>query len=645
MSDVDADDGEEDAALLAAHNVQGNRLSRPTEQQYRRYIEIFKVWVHESWAGGYDVLNAAGEFLLPMSLDLVESFWGHLATRRIPIRPARGVAVDPLIPVQSKPLCVSYITGVVSAIVWYHTSQGTRVTDEVNVAVTNFKKGYKRMIAQMRRDNQYPMMEGKNFLTVEGYNILLEAGLKIGSIANGMWSQALTFWPYLVLLWNTIARTACVGILALEHFGIANGCITVKIPAGKCDQDGENAHVRHLFPHPNNPKYCSVLALAMLVWTMGSTTTRLFPGNFPERKFCDTLDFVWRQLPDAAKAFLVAIGAHSVKKGACTFLNGVLEGPNAHSVELRADHSIGDVRKCYIFRSVAQDQYCGRLLAMLRDDHEEFFTGLPRIRGDVRLDWDELLPGHQRFPETFRPLLSVLLATLCKHETWLRATLPAGHPLLLTRLFCHHASSLSAHVFFENNQGSAGGIPRSIRMSQAQRDLPGQLSAHITENFSIQGVAAMTPTMFKAMLSEAFTQLSVGSGRAGVGANGAGVVGAMMHLWNDGMYHELPLDFELTTCNCRTMWRLYWLGNPGAGIMSYRRMKFSMLPNKTASTRIMLSRLHCVAKKIMETCGKSEAELRIATSTEINDAFDGVLRLLPDMKENMSFSYYYQKYM
>ena len=167
MSDSDADDHEAgDAALRAAHNVQGNRLSRQTEQQYRRYMEIFKVWVQESWAGGYDVLNAAGEFLLPMSKDLVESFLGYLATRRIPVRPARGVAVDPHIPVQSKPLCVSYITGVVSAIVWYHTSQGTRITPEVDVAVTNFKKGYKRTIAQMRRDNQYPMMEGKNFLTV-----------------------------------------------------------------------------------------------------------------------------------------------------------------------------------------------------------------------------------------------------------------------------------------------------------------------------------------------------------------------------------------------------------------------------------------------------------------------------------------------
>lgn len=46
-------------------------------------------------------------------------------------------------------------------------------------------------------------------------------------------------------------------------------------------------------------------------------------------------------------------------KGSTDWLAAVAdatEGPNAHSVELRADHSIGDVRKCYIFRSVAQDQ-------------------------------------------------------------------------------------------------------------------------------------------------------------------------------------------------------------------------------------------------------------------------------------------------
>ena len=643
----------DDDEINAAHSVQGNRLSAASASQYRRHLELFKAWVQSSWHSTGDpaeqmrqlalVLNNSGEFVLPMSVEVVESFLGHLSNRRIPVRPPRGTVVDATLPVQMKPLCVSYITGVVSAITWLHTQNGIQVPSVLNVSMCNFKKGYKRTIAQMKRENLYPMMEGKNFLTVEGYDILLEAGLKISPGEGGCWSQALCFWPYLVFLWNTIARTACVGMLCLEFFGIANGCLTVKIPAGKCDQDGENAHVRHLFPNPNNPQYCPVLALAMLVWTMGTTSTRLFPGKFPERKFCDALDSVWRRLPDAARSFLLSIGAHSIKKGACTFLNGVLEGPNAHSVELRADHSIGDVRKCYIFRSVAQDQYCGRLLAMLRDDHEEFFVGLPRIRGDVRLEWEELLPGYQRFPDSFRPVLTVLLATLCKHEQWLRAKLPAGHPLLLTPLFCEHARALSAHVSFEKIQGCGGGIPRSIRLSQAQRELPAQLSAHITENFSIQGVAAMTPTMFQAMLTEAFAKL--GTVPPCGGNASASAAGAMFHLWADGMYHELPADFELTPCSCKNMWRLYWLGNAGAGVIAYRRLKFPMLPKKSDGARILLSRMHCVAKKIMSVCGKSEQELRNATSSEVTASFHSAQAALqPNLSDDISFSYFYQKY-
>ena len=159
----------------------------------------------------------------------------------------------------------------------------------------------------------------------------------------------------------------------------------------------------------------------------------------------------------------------------------------------------------------------------------------------MNIMWEEVLPGYQRFPDSFRPVLSVLLATLCKHEPWLRAKLPAGHPLLLTPLFCDHARALSVHVSFDKIQGCGGGIPRSIRLSQAQRELPAQLSAHITENFSIQGVAAMTPTMFQAMLSEAFAKLNTGPCGGNISASGAG---AIFHLWADGTYHELPADFE-----------------------------------------------------------------------------------------------------
>jgi hypothetical protein len=112
------------------------------------------------------------------------------------------------------------------------------------------------------------------------------------------------------------------------------------------------------------------------------------------------------------------------------------------------------------------------------------------------------------------------------------------------------------------------------------------------------------------------------------------------------MYHELPADFELTTCSCKNMWRLYWLGNAGAGVIAYRRLKYHMLPRKSDGSRIMLSRMHCVAKKIMSVCGKSEQELRNATPSEVNAAFNCARDAMqPNFSEDMSFSYFYQKFL
>ena len=153
----------DDDEINAAHSVQGNRLSAASASQYRRHLELFKAWVQSSWHSTGEpaeqmrqlalVLNNSGEFVLPMSVEVVESFLGHLSNRRIPVRPPRGAVVDATLPVQMKPLCVSYITGVVSAITWLHTQNGIQVPSVLNVSMCNFKKGYKRTIAQMKREN------------------------------------------------------------------------------------------------------------------------------------------------------------------------------------------------------------------------------------------------------------------------------------------------------------------------------------------------------------------------------------------------------------------------------------------------------------------------------------------------------------
>lgn len=103
MSASEASEHDDDE-INAAHSVQGNRLSAASASQYRRHLELFKAWVQSSWHSTGDpaeqmrqlapVLNNSGEFVLPMSVEVVESFLGHLSNRRIPVRPPRGAVVD-----------------------------------------------------------------------------------------------------------------------------------------------------------------------------------------------------------------------------------------------------------------------------------------------------------------------------------------------------------------------------------------------------------------------------------------------------------------------------------------------------------------------------------------------------------------------
>jgi hypothetical protein len=644
-----------------AANIQSNSVSKGTVKTYQRCIAAFKKYTLEQYENStHDALSnvftaAADQFVLPMSVQFVEWYLGYLASRRVipksgrKAKKSRAVvpvpAPVPVVAVAEKPLCVSVFTGLCSAVVWYHHSRTVVVEGSLNVAMREFIKGYRRTIADLKLNNLYPMMEGKNYLTCDGYEALLDFGLKLGE-EQSRFSQSVHFVPYLVLLWNTIARVHSVGLLSLEHFGLANGCIFVKVPASKCDQDGENAFPKHMFSNVKEPKYCVVLALAMAVWTMAlNVSTRLFPGNFPERKFCDILHVVIGTLPDPLKAIMTAIGAHSVKKGACTFLNGVLEGPNAHAVELRADHSIGDVRKCYIFRSVAQDQYCGRLLAMRDTESQYFFADLPKL-DQCALEWETLLPGYSHVPANFKPLLPHLLAALVQHSDWLRGTLPAGHPLLLTPLFrMQHIHALKSQVVI-TYKTCGGGIPRSVALAESQRQMPGRVAQHITENFAVTGVAAMTPAMFSQILEEKFTRYNA-SVQQCVNASGVLSSGAMMHLWPDGFYHELPATFMLTSFDIQNAFLMYFQGDPGTRTLPYKRIKFEMLPTKSVSQKILLSRLHCVVKALISKSGLSALQLTALTSTaQLTAAFDVALRAMqaeqPLCSKSWSFSYFYK---
>ena len=120
-----------------------------------------------------------------------------------------------------------------------------------------------------------------------------------------------------------------------------------------------------------------------------------------------------------------------------------------------------------------------------------------------------------------------------------------------------------------------------------------------------------------------------------------------MHLWSDGFYHELPAIFMLTSFDLQNAFLMYFQGDPGTRTMSYRRIKFDMLPTKSASQKILLSRLHCVVKALISKSGLSALELNALTSTaELTAAFNVALRAIqaehPLCSRSWSYSYFYK---
>ena len=224
--------------------MQANTLSKKTKQIYFCALKALQEFGRsiEEIADDRDIFDSTGEFVVPMPMQLVELYFGHLAAKRVPWNGAE------------KHISVSSISVVTSAITSLHKANRVKVNDNVDVYMKQFVKGYRRTIAEKKQANEYPMMEGKAFLGKDGLTALIEEGIKLGHgfrrqggeviegegvegvvggggddvpAGNGdggsggggaSWSQAIFFWSYLMLLWNTLARVASVGQLMLSHF-------------------------------------------------------------------------------------------------------------------------------------------------------------------------------------------------------------------------------------------------------------------------------------------------------------------------------------------------------------------------------------------------------------------------------------------
>ena len=185
------------------------------------------------------------------------------------------------------------------------------------------------------------------------------------------------------------------------------------------------------------------------------------------------------------------IAWHYFKRGGMTFLSSMMEGPTHAAVKLRADQTIMDVSRYYIFQSTGQDGFIGRLLSLLPYDHPPFCQQEFILPAATLVSWPMLVPDYDTLPSAFKfEVVPKLFAAVVRHQEWLRATLPRNHPLLSSALFTVHDSLVRGaqpHVQEQKRHASeCTGIPLSLQTHLLVREA-------LAPQAASQQVAALPP--------------------------------------------------------------------------------------------------------------------------------------------------------
>ena len=416
--------------------------------------------------------------------------------------------------------------------------------------------------------------------------------------------------------------------------------LLISTPKHKADQEGAKCFARHLYANPTNPFICPVLALAVAVFTrctkhdptQSSNSTappnyRIFDGNRSESRFSEALVRAIASLSDEDLTKIGGkkedIGTHSVRKGAASHCTGMMNGPSAVQIFLRAGWSLGAVQDRYLFAGAGGDQLTGRVLSGLPFNHADF-TSLPphfdRV-GLALVRWQTVLPIYDRLPETFKRALPYLLASICYHHNWLRGNLKPDHPLFASYLFASisfdELQSLKSHIFAGHSRCSktdmhATGIPTHLVISHAVigvteqtkilrdeliakcKELPNELTSALLSKFSINGAIPVTMDDMTALMNSLVTQMRAemrSAATATVLPTSSTLVpleptaDPRFNLWMwKGRMHMVPEGWLFPSTTMKETWNLWHFGHVQDRVRPLRYLKKVDLQSDTQVT-------------------------------------------------------------
>jgi hypothetical protein len=662
-----------------------SRIVPQTKSQYESKIKSMIRWfqLHNP-----QCVDANAELILPLSTQSILTYFGYLID---------GSENDYSNNMNTnKTPAFSTVRGHKSALVWYYNEKSVTFDTTTNQTLEKFLQGYKREVSSKKLNGDMEVFEGKHHITFNGYCLLARKFMtiapdKLNHTTFNTWNMMLFAWPFFVLQWNLMARSATVASIMLQHISWQDDAMIITTPKHKGDQEGEKSIPRHVYANPLDPYICPILALAVLTFSKSfyhdpneRNNYRLFEGEKQEARFSKLLGRILDKMDENEANKLGAkkeqIGTHSARKGSPTYCLGMVGGPSAVQVFLRAGWSLGNVQDRYLFNGDGGDQLTGRVACGLPNTDCSFATLPPHFDSSFDqsiIDWTMILPSYNKYPNTFKQVVPYLLASIVYHEQWLRENLSTNHPLFSTHLF---ASSNGFSILNQYRNNITLGVGRSSRSTmiatgipphlalanellgvaknvleckteiQSQCEmLPQILTNTMVNKFSINGATPVTmddmDRIMNTMIEKITAKLSPSrhlSTDIGAAADPESLNGCTQFqfwMWGtDGKemkLHMVPKGWKLPTMNIKDIWNMWWYGHYQDKIQPYRFLKWYDLINNAQVTQ--LSKTKRVMNAIEEIArdrqyieaGKSILDLQGEANNQLFDAaFTDLLELL-----------------
>jgi hypothetical protein len=330
------------------------------------------------------------------------------------------------------------------------------------------------------------VQEGKSPLLKTAYRaIVLKAITAADEIPVNIFA-----WPFLIMLWNLIARSDSVAGLMYHHYAWCEDSMVITFPKHKGDQEGQSASPKHVYANPFDPVICPILAhgVYLLCYPYRSDDVRpqIFLGTDSEKRFSRWLQSLIKKMTiediqnlqlGCSEKFL---GTHSARKGASSFASAIPGGPSPINIFLRAGWSLGQVQHRYIFAGQGGDQFVGRTVVGLPLTEVEFSVLPPHFVNSEMCSqqlMQTVVSGFVGYPDGFRSCIPYFLASIVYHFEFLKTHLDPRHPLFKSRFVTHGlVDRLKAHVVTglstcPHTNMAATGIPPHLAITSAMEKM------------------------------------------------------------------------------------------------------------------------------------------------------------------------------